>query len=133
MATHLTSRTLGVSIGCPPDQVYEFVSNPENLPKWAKGLGKSVRKSGGGWLVDTPQGPAKVRFAERNRLGVLDHYVTTAQGIEVYVPLRVIANGSGSELLFTLFRLPGMSDEQYAADQQLVEQDLKTLKEILEK
>lgn len=132
MATMFASRTLSVSIGCPPSKVYEFVSNPENLPKWAKGLGKSVRKADGDWLVDTPQGPVKVRFARKNELGVLDHYVTTAQGAEVYVPLRVIANGFGSEVLFTLFRSPEMSEEQYAEDQMLVEQDLRTLKDILE-
>jgi hypothetical protein len=132
MATMFAARTLSVSIGCQPDKVYEFVSNPENLPKWAKGLGKSVRKVDADWLVDTPQGPVRVRFAGKNNLGVLDHYVTTAQGFEVYVPLRVIANGSGSEVLFTLFRLPEMSEEKYAEDIELVAKDLRTLKDMLE-
>ena len=133
MATMLSSRTLSVSIACPPGKVYEFVSNPENLPKWAKGLGKSGRKDGVDWIVDTPQGPMKVRFADKNNFGVLDHYVTTASGVEVYVPLRVLSNGPGSEVIFTLFRLPEMSDEKYAEDMKLVEQDLRTLKDILEK
>jgi hypothetical protein len=47
--------------------------------------------------------------------------------------MRVLANGSGSEVLFTLFRLPDMSDEQYAEDMQLVEHDLRALKDLLEK
>jgi hypothetical protein len=59
--------------------------------------------------------------------------VTTPAGVEVYVPMRVLRNGSGSEVIFTLFRLPDMSDEQYAEDMQLVERDLKALKELLEK
>jgi len=133
MTTMYASQTLSVSIDCRPDKVYEFVANPENLPKWAKGLGKTVRKAGSDWIVDTPQGAVKVSFAEKNDLGVLDHYVTTAGGDVVYVPLRVVANGSGSELLFTLFRSPDMSDEKYAEDLGLVAQDLRTLKEILEK
>jgi uncharacterized protein YndB with AHSA1/START domain len=37
MAAMLESRTLSVSIGRHPGKVYEFVSDPENLPKWAKG------------------------------------------------------------------------------------------------
>ena len=133
MATMLSSRTLSVSIACPLGKVYEFLSNPENFPKWAKGLGKSVRKDGADWIVDTPQGPMKVRFADKNNFGVLDHYVTTDSGVEVYVPLRVLSNGPGSEVIFTLFRLPEMSDEKYAEDMKLVEQDLRTLKDILEK
>jgi len=132
MATMFASRTLSISIGRRPGEVHEFVSNPENLPKWAKGLGKSIRKQGADWIVDTPQGPMKIRFTEPNSLGVLDHYVTTASGVEVYVPMRVLSNGTGSEVIFTLFRLQDVSDEKYAEDMKLVEQDLQTLKDLLE-
>jgi hypothetical protein len=133
MKTMMSSRTLSVSIRCSPDKVYEFVTDPQNLPQWAQGLGQSVRKQGSDWVVDTPQGLMKIRFPDQNRFGVMDHYVTTATGVEVYVPMRVLANGSGSEVIFTLFRLPDMSDEQYAEDRQMVERDLKALKDLLEK
>ena len=113
--------------------MYEFVSNPENIPKWAKGLGKSVRKQGTYWIADSPQGSVKFRFAEKNDFGVVDHHVTTASGIDVYVPMRVLANGTGSEVLLTLFRLPDMTGEKYAEDMKMVEQDLQTLKDLLEK
>lgn len=128
----LESRILSIAIACPPQKAYEFVSNPENLPRWAAGLCKSVRKSDTGWIAETPQGPMQLRFAEKNDFGVLDHYVTTAQGVEVNVPMRVVPNGSGSEVIFTLFRMPEMSDKQFAEDAGLVEQDLKTLKSFLE-
>jgi hypothetical protein len=129
----LASWTLSVSIGRHPNEVYEFASNPENMPKWAKGLGKNIRKQGSDWIVDTPRGPLKIRFAEINKFGVLDHYVTTAAGVEVYVPMRVLSNGTGCEVIFTLFRMPEMSDEKYAEDMKLVEQDLRALKDLLEK
>jgi hypothetical protein len=74
----------------------------------------------------------KFRFAEKNNFGVLDHYLTTASGINVYVPMRVLANGTGSEVVFTLYRLPDMTDEKYAEDMKMVEQDLQTLKGLLE-
>jgi len=133
MTTLLQSRTLSVSIDCRPDRVYAFVSNPENFPRWAAGLCKSVRKSDSGWIVETTQGPMNLRFAENNDLGVLDHYVSPAPGVEVYVPMRVLPNGSGSDVLFTLFQLPGMSDEKYAEDAGLVARDLETLKRVLER
>ena len=133
MTLVLKSKTLSVFIARHPDKVYGFASNPENLPKWAAGLCKSVRKSNGDWIVETPQGPMKVRFVEKNNFGVLDHYVNPAPGVEVYVPMRVLSNGSGSEVIFTLFRLPDMSDEKYAEDIGLVERDLRTLKKILER
>jgi hypothetical protein len=42
-------------------------------------------------IAETPEGPARVCFTERNSFGVLDHSVTRPQGTSVYVPLRVIA------------------------------------------
>lgn len=132
MASVLSSRTLSVSIDCPPARVYAFVANPENLPTWASGLGRSVRKSDTGWVVETPQGPMPFRFVAKNDLGVLDHVVSPAPGTEIYVPMRVVPNGSGSEVLITIFRLPDTSDEQFAEDLRLVERDLATLKRVLE-
>jgi len=133
MAMTLASRTLSVTINRAVDEVYGFVANPENLPKWATAFCKSVRRSNGDWIIDTPEGSMKVRFVERNALGVLDHYVTPAPGVEIYVPMRVLANGSGSEIVFTVFRLPDMSEARFAQDIAFVEHDLRTLKQRLER
>lgn len=55
-----------------------------------------------------------------------------SDGIETYVPLRVISNGSGAEVQLTLRRVPGMTDEKFAADAQWVASDLNRLKALLE-
>jgi hypothetical protein len=62
-------------------------------------------------VADTPEGPVKIRFTERNDFGILDHHVVVRPGVDIYIPMRVIANGTGSEVIFTLFRLPDMTDE----------------------
>lgn len=128
----LSSRTLNVSIACPPARVYEFIRNARNLPQWAPAFCKAVRPADDNWIVETPNGPVGLRFASRNALGVLDHYVSPTPGTEIYVPLRVVPNESGSEVLFTLFRLPGVSDQQFAEDAGLVQLDLDMLKRVLE-
>jgi len=133
MTEMFPSRTLSVSIARCARGVYDFVSKPENLPRWAGGLGRSITQKGDDWIVDAPQGSVKFKFAEKNDFGVLDNYVTTAAGAEIYVPMRVVRNGSGSEVIFTLFQLPGMTDEAFAGDVKLVEQDLQMLKNVLEK
>jgi len=132
MASVLRSKTVSVSIESPPRRVYEFVANPENLPKWATTFCRSVRKSGGEWIVETPDGPMGMRFVGRNDFGVLDHYVTVKPGIEILNPMRVVPNGSGSEIIFTSFQLPGMSNERFAEDAGFVERDLGALKKALE-
>jgi hypothetical protein len=129
----LRSQTLSVSVECSPGQVYEFVSNPENLPKWARAFCRSVRRSEGDWIVETSDGPMRITFVEQNEFGVLDHYVSPAPGLEILNPMRVVPNGSGSEVIFTLFQSPDMSEEEYSEDLRLVEHDLRTLKDVLER
>ena len=132
MAGLLPCRVVSVSIDCPPARVYAFVRNPENLPRWAAGLASSVRKTPDGWMVGTAEGVFGLAFAPDNDFGVLDHRVTLAPGVDVLNPMRVVANGSGSEVSFTLFQLPGITAEKFAEDARMVERDLRALKKVLE-
>jgi hypothetical protein len=132
MAALFPTRTISVGIDCHPRDVYDFASTPENLPKWAHGLATSGAREGDLWVAETAQGRVVIRFTEPNDLGVLDHYVSVNQAAEIYNPMRVVANGAGSEVSFTLFRRPEMSDANFAADAGQVEQDLQTLKALLE-
>ena len=132
MAGLLRSRTLSVSIDCPPRRVYAFVRNPLNIPRWAGGLGQGVRREGDAWILETADGPLGFAFVADNDLGVLDHRVTIAPGVEVLNPMRVVANGSGSEVSFTLFQLPGMTAAKFDEDAGMVERDLRALKKLLE-
>lgn len=127
------STTIGVQISRKPEEVYSFVAALENLPTWATTFCRSIRREGNVWVMETSLGTMSIRLAPENSLGVLDHYLTPAGGETLYVPLRVVANGSGSEVLFTLFRLPEVSDEAYATDAALVRQDLNRLKEQMER
>ena len=127
------SRNLAISINRKPEEVYLFVFDIHNMPKWASSFCHAVIKwDGEQGTIQTPQGPLGLRLAAKNNLGVLDHYIQPQGGKEIYVPLRVVANGEGSEVLFTLFRTPDMTDERFAADGRMVEQDLKTLKRLME-
>ena len=60
---------ISVFIERPPSEVYEFASDPCNLPRWAAGLARSaVTPEGSRWVVDAPFGsavrPDLTEFAE---------------------------------------------------------------------
>lgn len=125
---------VSVSINRRPAEVYAFVSDPRNLPRWAAGLARSeVKQQGDEWVADSPMGKIWVKFAPKNPYGVLDHDVRLESGVTVHNPMRVVPNAEGSEFIFTLVRQPGMSDEKFAEDRAAVEKDLSTLKELLER
>jgi uncharacterized protein YndB with AHSA1/START domain len=125
------SLTVTVSIQRPPAQVYTFVSNGDNLARWLT-FCSSVRRAGGEWVLETPVGEMRFRFVSANELGVLDHRVRLPDGEEVLNPMRAVPNGAGSEVIFTLFQRPGMSDEEFARDARTVDTDLRKLKSVLE-
>ena len=83
----MNARTIAISISCDTGKVYEFVSNPENLPRWAKAFCQSVSQINGEWIIKTPQGSMKIHFSDSNTLGVLDHYVIPSPGVEIFVPM----------------------------------------------
>jgi hypothetical protein len=124
------ARTVTASIARPPRAVYDFVSNPANLPTWS--FFDSVVQSGDRWLATSSAGEAFIAFAPANDFGVLDHTVHPATGGEVSMPVRVIPNGGGSELIFTVLRPEGSTDEEFDRDVATVTRDLQTLKSLLQ-
>ena len=126
------SRHVSAHIDRPLQDVYDYASQPTHLPDWAGGLGSSVERVDGQWVMDSPMGRIVLDFAARNDYGVLDHYVTTPTGETFYNPMRVTADGAGCEVVFTVRRLPGVSDEDFQRDVDAVQADLATLKQKME-
>jgi hypothetical protein len=129
----LEVRNISVSIHRPPQDVYAFISNGENVPRWAAGLGTKIQRVDGEWLAQGPIGGVRVRFAPPNDLGVADHDVVLETGATVHNPIRVVPNGPGSTVIFTLLRQPGVSARQFNQDASTVQKDLEALKTLLER
>lgn len=125
------THTVSVGIAVDPGAVYAWASDPANLPAWAPGFVQSIEKRGSHWIAQTALGEATFRFAAINGFGVLDHDVELPSGT-FHNPMRVVPNGKGSEVLFTLIQLPGISDEQFKIDMDIVRADLNKLRTVLE-
>jgi hypothetical protein len=125
-------RTVGVSIKRDPDQVYEYLADPRSFPQWSLFI-LGLENDGNEWMAKTPAGTVRIRFTPRNEFRVLDHDVTSAAGLRVHVAMRVIPNeDDGSEVIFTVVRLPGMSTQEFEEDVKMVLTDLAALKRLLE-
>jgi len=128
----LESRTISLSINRNWEKVYDAVWRPEDFPKWASGLSKSsLTRDGEAWRAEGPEGTVRITFTDHNAFGVMDHHVDVGNGTSIYAPMRIIQNGDGAEVLLTLFRQPGMSDEKFAADAEWVGRDLLALRALV--
>ncbi|MEO5709111.1 MAG: SRPBCC family protein [Nocardioidaceae bacterium] len=110
------SRHLSVHVDRPVDEVYSYLCDPSRLSEWAAGVSPDV----------------EVRFAPPNPYGVADHDVSLPDGTVISVPLRVLPDGDGAEVVFTLRRAPGADDAAFEADDTAVRTDLETLRQRLE-
>jgi hypothetical protein len=127
------SRHVTTSIEQPPHEVCTFAANPANLKAWASGLASSdVVEENGRVRAESPMGVVTIEFAPANPYGILDHVVTLPSGEAVLNPMRVIPNGDGCDVVFTVHRRTGMSAEEFEADCTTVHKDLLTLKRLVE-
>ncbi len=126
----LRSQTLTASVACLPAEAVAFIRDYRRLPDWLSFI-TGVSEEAGRWLMDTPGGMMEIEFVPANEFGVVDHRVTLADGQTFDNPMRVVPNGAGSEVQFTLFQTPGMSDEQFATDAKTVQTDLNNLARLL--
>ena len=110
------SRHLSVHVDRPADEVYAYVTDLARLGEWAAGVSPEV----------------DVRFAPTNPFGVADHDVTLPDGTALAVPMRVLPDGDGAEVVFTLRRAAGTDDAGFDADEAAVRTDLEILRTRLE-
>ena len=130
----LESVHVSTTIDWPADEVYAYASDPRNLSKWAAGLAhQEVQLVDGVWVVDSPMGRVTVAFAPPNAFGILDHEVTLPSGEVVSNPMRVIPNGDGCDVVFTVRRRDGMSSKEFTDDTQAVAADLSTLRDLMQR
>jgi hypothetical protein len=127
---------VSVWIDAAPDVAYAIAADPAQLPRWASGLAEgALRRTADGWVADSPMGEVIIEFAPINEYGVLDHVVRMPSGEAVYNPLRVIPAGEGQarcEVVFTVRRRPGVTDEEFDSDIATVAADLDRLRQLAE-
>lgn len=126
------TRFLAEHIDRSAADVYAYVADPANLPRWSSGLGSRIEQVDGEWWIDSPAGRLRFAFVPPNGLGVLDHQVTFPSGETFYNPMRVVPDGDGSEIVFSVRRFGAISDADFDRDTAAVAADLAKLKEVLE-
>ena len=128
----MRSDTQAISIEAAPSKVLQLVSNPENLPRWAVGFARSIRREGGRWLVSTGGGEIPLRVLFDARSGTVDFWMVPAPGVEALAASRVIPRGAAAEYTFTQFQLPGMPDDAFEKSVKALQHELQVLKALAE-
>lgn len=129
------AKAISLSIDRPVREAYDFLAEPTNFAKWAfVDDPRMTPIEDGQWAAETSVGSRVLRFATpRNRLGIVSYESRLNLETELHpVPMRVLANGEGTELVFVFFRRPQNSAEEWASIIEWVTADLLVLKTLLE-
>src|SRR5262245_28458606 len=119
--------TQTVTIPARPDDVFAFLAEPENLPRWAVGFARGIHRAAGGWVVQTGHGDVPIRILADRERGTIDFLMSIAHGVEATAYSRLLPNGDSAEFVFTQFRQPGMSDEVFAGQRSALAEELALL------
>ncbi len=126
------SDTRGVTIEAAPSAVFEFVANPENLPHWAVGFCRSIRRdTGDRWVVTTASGEVPIQCELSEAARTIDFRFSPAPGLEATAYSRVVPNGDGAEYVFTQFQLSGMPNAMFEAQVRALAGELQVLRGLM--
>lgn len=128
----LSSHTVSLAIQRNCIDLYETIWKPDFFPKWVSALGQGpLEQDGNSWKSQGPHGPVKARFTDHNAFCIMDHYIDSGYSKEIFIPMRIVANEEGAQVLVTVFRQPLLSDEKFAQRLESAQHDLQTLHNLL--
>jgi hypothetical protein len=122
---HADTQTISLPVSA--EETFAFLAQPENLPRWAVGFARGIRREGDAWVVQTAQGEMPVRVVADAARGTIDFHMGVAPGLEAVAYSRVVPNDPGAEYVFTQFQFPGMADEVFAAQRAALAEELAIL------
>ena len=122
---HADTQTITLPVSA--EEAFAFLAEPKNLPRWAVGIARGIRREGDAWIVQTAQGEMPVRVVAEATQGTIDFHMRVAPGLGAVAYSRVVPNDSGAEYVFTQFQLPGMADEVFAAQRAALTEELAIL------
>ena len=134
-----TTRTLATTIEAPFATVVADLADPFTHPRWGTeffaGPAEATDGPAGEVRVNVPMmgGPARMKIDAAPEHGVIDLFLAPAGApFGEPVPIRVIRNGDGADVLFTLARMPGMPDQAWDQAVASMSRELGNLKARLE-
>jgi len=129
----MNSHTQTQIFSATKETVFAFLSEIQNLPKWATGFAKELKNIDGEYKVVTPQGEIFFRMESDAGTGVIDMYGGPTKKQMAYFPSRVLAMPeSKSAYMFTNFKWPGIPEEMFVAQNETLVEEFENIRKHVE-
>lgn len=129
----MNNRTKTVTLNAPREKVFDYVSNIENLPKWATGFCLELKKEGSDYKVKTPDGEIHFRIEADRQTGVVDMFGGPVKDRAACWPARVAPlPDNTSVLIFTAVQPPDVPDEVFEMQCKSLDEEFENIRRAVE-
>lgn len=136
MAT-LPTRTVAVTIDAPYQEVADFLADPARAHEVGTEFfsGPLRPATDDEWIAPVPMMGGDCRYRQEVDLeqGIIDIFLAAPGGdFGPPLPVRLLRNGNGIDVLWTLTRFPGTSDDEWQHGITSMQRELDGLKQRFE-
>ena len=127
MQTIVVSRSVEIDAG--KGEVMAVIGDARQLPAWAPGFAREVRRAGDGWVSTHPSGfdlPFELKVDAES--GTADVVVTSSPPRGAY--LRALETGTGCHLTLTII-VPAADGAGEAGQQEVAEAELRAIGQLV--
>jgi hypothetical protein len=115
----MQDRTVTAILEAPKDRVFGYLSQIDNLPRWATEFARELKYEDGKAKVVNGLGEFFFSIDADPETGVIDMYAGPTEDELSLFPTRVVElPGGRSAFTFTMFQAPGMPDDLFESQYQ---------------
>lgn len=123
------SHTVTTVLPAPKERVFAFLSEIENLPKWATEFARELKLEDGRARVVNGLGEFDFEIDADADTGVIDMYAGPSRDELAVFPTRVVELPDGSTAYtFTMFQAPGMPDDLFESQYQSLLREFENIR-----
>ena len=128
----MRSRTVTTVLDVPREPVFAFLSQLENVPRWATEFARELRREGDDYKVRNGLGEFYFTIRADRATGVIDMLSgPTKEALALFPTCAVGLPDGRTAFTFTMFQGPDMPDELFEAQHASLQRELAGLERLL--
>jgi hypothetical protein len=127
----METRTVTAVLRAPKDDVFNYLSQIENLPGWATEFARELKYEDGKAKVVNGRGEFFFAIEAEPKTGVIDMYAGPTEDELALFPTRVVGLPNGaSAFSFTMFQVPGVPDDVFESQYRSLLRELQNIRRM---
>jgi uncharacterized protein YndB with AHSA1/START domain len=127
----MRSRTVTTVLPAPAREVFDYMSDIENLPQWATEFARELKRENGDYKVVNNLGEFFFQIHADERTGVIDMLAGPSKDELAVFPTRAVElPGGQTAYTFTMFQGPGMPDELFDSQYESLKREFENIEAL---